>query len=682
MGQYDALLSPFTIKHLTLRNRVVSTAHAPAYDEDRKPKDRYQLYHAEKAKGGVGLVMFGGATGISYESEAGWGQLSAADDTIVPYFRQFSERVHGHGAKLMVQLSHMGRKVRWDLANWMVPLVPSHVPERMNYLYAKVFEDWDIARVVKDYGAAAGRCREGGLDGIEICAFANHVFDQFWSPDVNRRTDNYGGSFENRIRFGLEALAEIRRVAGEDFVVGMRMSADELTEHGLTQTECLEIAKAYAKSGLVDFLNIAASQTYNNISHATITPSMSFPPAVFLPYASAIKAEVAIPIIHASRIVDAATANRAIAEGHVDLVGMTRAHIADPHIVRKLMAGREDDIRQCVGAAYCIDRLYTGGGAVCTHNAATSRERTMPHEIPKSGGARRTVVVVGAGPGGLEAARVSAARGHRVILFEAAAKTGGQINLASRLGWREAMSGIVRWLDGQVRKHGVELRLGHEATAADVLAESPDVVVIATGGVPNKGRAGDAGLLTTSWEILDGKVPSHAGQSVLMYDDGSDTQGVTAAQFLAESGASVEFVTPHKAPGERLGPNNRPIYIRNLYKLGVVTTPDMRLVSVAREGNRLLAVLRNDYLARDEERLVDLVVVEHGTLPRDEIYFALKTHATNRGEVDQDALMAGRPQNVVRNQAGKFQLFRVGDAVVSRNIHAAIYDSLRLCKDF
>ncbi|MFO0996250.1 MAG: NADH:flavin oxidoreductase [Alphaproteobacteria bacterium] len=682
MGQYDALLSPFKLKHLTLRNRVVSTAHAPAYDEDRKPKDRYQLYHAEKAKGGVGLVMFGGATGISYESEAGWGQLSAADETIVPYLRQFSERVHAHGAKLMIQLSHMGRKVRWDLAHWMVPLVPSHVPERMNYLYAKAFEDWDFERVIKAYGAAAGRCRDGGLDGVEICAFANHIFDQFWSPDVNRRTDRYGGSFENRIRFGLEALTEIRRVVGDDFVVGMRMSADELTEHGLTQQECLEIAKAYAKSGLVDFLNVAASQTYNNISHATITPSMSFPSAVFLPYASAIKAEVAIPIIHASRIADAATANRAIVEGHVDLVGMTRTHIADPHFVRKLQEGREDDIRQCVGAAYCIDRLYTGGGAVCTHNAATGREKTMPHVVPKATGAKRTIVVAGAGPGGLEAARVSAERGHRVILFEAAEKVGGQVNLAGRLGWREPMSGITRWLEGQVRKLGVDLRLGVEATTERVMAENPDIVIVATGGSPNKGRIGDSTLLATSWDVLGGAVKPAAGQSVLVYDDGGDTQGVVCAEFLAERGALVEFATPFKSHAERLGPNNRPIHMRNLYKLGAVLTPDLRLASVARDGNRLLAVLRNDYTNAEEERVVDHVVVEHGTLPREDLYFALKPHATNGGAVDQEALIAGRPQTIMRNPSGRFQLFRVGDAVMSRNIHAAIYDSLRLCKDF
>lgn len=681
MAKYDALLKPLTIKKTTIRNRIVSTAHAPAYDEDRKPKERYQLYHAEKAKGGIGLVMFGGSTGVAIDSEAGWGQLSAADDSIIPYFKEFSGRVHGHGAKIIVQLTHMGRKIRWDLGHWLPTLGPSHAAERLNYPYPKEMEDWDITRVIQSYGQAARRCREGGLDGLELSAHAHQIFDEFWSPHTNRRKDRYGGSFENRLRFPLECAAAARQAVGDDFLIGMRMSADELIENGLNQQECLEIAVAFAKSGLIDFLNLTASQTNTNMSHAAITPTMAYPIGVYLHYASAVKAAVDISVFHASRIPDLATAARAVEEGHVDMVGMTRAHIADPHIVSKMMAGREDDIRQCVGAGYCLDRLYTGGGALCIQNPATSREKTMPHVVPKAD-RKRTVVVAGAGPGGLEAARVSAERGHRVVLFEASDRTGGQINLAARVAWREPMSGIARWLDGQVRKLGVDLRLNTPATADAVLAEKPDEVIVATGGVPNRGRFAESDLVHTTWDVLEGRLAPAAGQSVLVYDDAGDHQGLSCAEFLASRGGLVEVATPDKHVGLHLGPTNRPIHVRNLHKAGAIMTPDMRMAGVSREGNRVVVVLKNDYTGAEEERVVDHVVVEHGTLPRDDLYFALRPRSSNLGEVDPHALVANRPQAVNTNPDGVFRLFRVGDAVVTRNIHAAIFDSLRLCKDF
>ncbi|MHB1218506.1 MAG: oxidoreductase [Alphaproteobacteria bacterium] len=681
MAKYDALLKPLTIKKTTIRNRIVSTAHAPAYDEDRKPKERYQLYHAEKAKGGIGLVMFGGSTGVAIDSEAGWGQLSAADDSIIPYFKEFSDRVHGHGAKIIVQLTHMGRKIRWDLGHWLPTLGPSHAEERMNYPYPKEMEDWDIRRVIESYGHAARRCKEGGLDGLELSAHAHQIFDEFWSPYTNHRTDEYGGNFEKRLRFPLECAAAARKAVGDDFLIGMRMSADELIENGLNQQDCLEIAIAFAKSGLIDFLNLSAAQTNTNMSHAAITPTMAFPVGVYLHYASAVKAAVDIPVFHASRIPDLATAARAVEEGHVDMVGMTRAHIADPHIVNKMMTGREDDIRQCVGAGYCLDRLYTGGGALCIQNPSTSREKTMPHVVSKAD-AKRTVVVAGAGPGGMEAARVSAERGHRVVLFEASDRTGGQINLASRVAWREPMSGIARWLDGQVRKLGVDLRLNTLATAEAVLAENPDEVIVATGGVPNRGRFAASDLVRTTWDVLESRLTPAEGQSVLVYDDSGDHQALSCAEYLAARGALVEVVTPDKHVGYRLGPTNRPIHVRNLHKAGAIMTPDVRMGGVSREGNRIVVVLKNDYTGAEEERVVDHVVVEHGTLPRDDLYFALRPKSSNLGEVDPAALVTNRPQAVRTNPDGVFRLFRVGDAVVTRNIHAAIFDSLRLCKDF
>ena len=284
----------------------------------------------------------------------------------------------------MIQLTHMGRRTKWDTENWLPTMSASPKREPASRSIPKEMEDTDIRRIIADYAAAARRCKEGGLDGFELSAAHGHLIDQFWSPSVNKRTDKYGGSLENRMRFGIEVLEACREAVGDDYIIGMRMSGDELIDDGLTHEDCVTIARTYAERGLIDFANVLGGQARDHLAHAIVLPNMSFPVAPFLFLASAIKREVDIPIFHAQRVTDLNTAGRAVAEGHVDMVAMTRAHIADPHLVRKLMEGRIDDIRQCVGAGYCIDRIYAGGDALCIQNAATGRERTMPHIIPKA----------------------------------------------------------------------------------------------------------------------------------------------------------------------------------------------------------------------------------------------------------------------------------------------------------
>ena len=679
MAEYDALLEPFELKHLTLRNRIISTSHAPAYAEDAMPQERYQLYHTEKAKGGIAMTMFGGSSTVSPDCPATFGQLDVATDRIVPHFQRFAERVHAHGAALMCQITHMGRRTRWDAGDWLAPVSPSHLREPEHRSFPKIIEDWDIRRIVADFGQAARRCKEGSLDGVELSYSGSHLISQFWSRGTNFRTDAYGGSLANRMRFSFEVLDEVRRQVGEEFIVGVRMSGDELIEDGLTQEECLEIATILARSGKIDFLNIMGGNARDWRSVSLNIVNMAFPFAPFLYMASAVRAQVDIPIIHAGRIPDMATAARAVDEGHVDLVAMTRAHLADPHIVNKLVEGRPEDIRQCVGANYCIDRIYVAGEALCVQNPATGREASMPHVIPRADKTKR-VVVVGAGAAGLEAARVATARGHEVVLFEAEAETGGQINLAAKATWREGLAGIARWLDREVRASSVDLRLGSRATAEAVMAEAPDIVMVATGGRPNKGRFEGADQAVSSWDILDGTVAP--ADNALVYDDHGGHNGMSVAEFMAGRGARVEYAAPERYAGVEVGGTNWPVHLRELYKAGVVLSPDIRLRRVYAEGNRVVAVLRNEYTLEEEEREVDQVVCEHGTLPNDDLYFDLKPHSTNRGEVDLDALVAGRPQTLRTNAEGRFQLFRVGDAVASRNIHAAIYDSLRLAKDF
>ncbi len=677
MASYDSLLKPFTLKGLVIRNRIMSTAHAPGYAESGVPGERYQLYHEEKAKGGIGLTMFGGSSSVSPDSPAtAFGQVAVTSDAIIPVLREFAARVHRHGAAIMCQISHMGRRNRWDAADWLPLVAPSVTREPQHRALPKEIEDFDITRIIGDYARAARRCRDGGLDGVEVMLAGAHLINQFFSPKWNARTDEYGGSLDNRMRFGMAALGAIRKEVGEDFIVGARLSGDELIEGGLGQEEMLEVARRIAGSGLVDFMNVMHAQPADNIGLALNIPNMAFPPAPFLYLASAIKAAVNLPVFHAGKIADLATAARAIEEGHVDLVAMTRAHIADPHIARKLMEGRPEQIRQCVGANFCIDRLYTGGGALCIQNVATGREQTIPHEVGKAS-LRKTVVIAGAGPGGLEAARVAALRGHRVILFEREARTGGQINLAAKAPWRDSLTGIVRWLDAEARRRGVNVRLGTAATVEAIEAENPDAVLVATGGRPNKGAFKGDGNAVSTWDVLSGA--AHPGENVLVFDDNGQHQGAGVAEHLASRGSLVELATPDRMVAEALGASNFAIHLRELHKLKVVMSPNLRLVEVGREGNQLVAVLRHEYSGHEEERLVDQVVAEHGTLPVDELYFALKPSSSNLGEVDYEALIEGREQSVVNNPDGRFKLWRVGDAIASRNIHAAIYDSMRLC---
>jgi 2,4-dienoyl-CoA reductase-like NADH-dependent reductase (Old Yellow Enzyme family) len=674
----DALFRPLKIGKLTVRNRVMSTSHAPGYGKDGKPQERYQLYHAEKAKGGIGLTMFGGSSSVSPDSPAApWNQVSVADDSVIPYFQQFAERVQSHGAKLMIQLTHMGRRTRWDTEHWLPTISASARREPASRSIPREMEEEDIARVIADFAAAARRCKEGGLDGCEVSGAHGHLLDQFWSPSVNHRSDGYGGSLLNRMRFGFEIFEAMREATGGDYPIGIRMSGDELYAEGLSQEDCVTIASEHAKRGLVDFINVLGGQARDHLAHAISLPNMSFPVAPFLHLASAVKREVEVPVFHAQRVTDLATAARAVAEGHVDMVAMTRAHIADPHLVRKLQAGREDDIRQCVGAGYCIDRIYTGADALCIQNAATGREATMPHVIAKSD-RRFRVAVVGGGPAGLEAARVCAERGHVVVLFEKTAALGGQINLAAKAGWREALSGIPRWLAAQVQKLGVEVRLNTEASAEAVLAATPDIVIVAAGGAANPGFQPGADLVLTTAQVLRSGMTLSG--SVLLYDGMGQHNASSCAEYLATRGALVEMITADRMAAEEVGTTNQPVHLREMTKLGVIMTPNLELLEVKRENNRLVAVLKNTMTLAEEERIADHIVVDFGTLPMDETYFALKGQSSNHGQTDIPSLIGGLRQPHIGR--GGFALYRIGDAAAGRNIHAAIYDALRLCKDF
>jgi 2,4-dienoyl-CoA reductase-like NADH-dependent reductase (Old Yellow Enzyme family)/thioredoxin reductase len=670
----DPLLQPYQLKHLTLRNRIMTTSHEPAYPEDGMPKDRYRLYHLERAKAGVALTMTAGSAAVSKDSPPVFNNILAYKDEVVGWMKKLTDDCHEAGAAVMIQLTHLGRRTRWDKGDWLPVLSASKDREPSHRAFPKVIEDWDIERVIKDYADAAERMQAAGVDGVEFECYG-HLMDQFMSPFTNKLEAPYGGNFDNRIRFAMEVLQACRDRVGEKFLLGMRYTADEVEEGGITVDEGVEMARRFKASGLVDFVNIIRGRIHTDPAMTDVIPIQGMKSAPHLDFAGRIRHEVGLPTFHAARIPDVATARHAIASGQLDMVGMTRAHMADPHIVRKITEGREEDIRPCVGATYCLDRIYQGGMALCIHNPATGREETMPHTITPAAVARK-VVIVGAGPAGLEAARVAAERGHKVVVFEAAPQAGGQVRLTSLTKRRSEMIGIIDWRMSQCAARDVDFRFNTWAEAADVLAEKPDVVIIATGGMPEKDiLKGGNDLTVSTWDIISGDVKP--GSNVLLYDDAGDHAALQAAQTLAEAGAKVEIMTPDRTFAPDVMAMNLVPYMRALQDKEVTFTVTYRLTSVEKDGNQIKATVGSDYMPLAKTAHYDQVVVNHGTQPLADIYFDLKPQSVNLGAVDYDALIASKPQTMTGGPEG-FQLFRIGDAVEARNTHAAIYDALRL----
>ena len=679
MPTNDPLLQPFQLKHLTLKNRLMTTSHEPAYTEDGMPKERYRLYHAARAKAGLAMTMTAGSALVSRDSPPAFGNILAYREEVVPWLRELVDSCHEYDCKVMIQLTHLGRRAHWNHSDWLPTLSASSIREPAHRAFPKAAEDWDLERIITDYALAAEHMQAAGLDGFELQCYG-HLLDQFWSPATNWRDDDWGGELDNRLRLTYRVLDAIRARVGADFVIGLRLVMDEQMENGITREVGMEIGRRMAATGQVDFLNVIRGHIDTDAALADVIPVQGMPSAPQLDFAGEVRRELKMPVFHACKINDIATARHAITSGKLDMVGMVRAHIADPLIVQKLVEGRERDIRPCVGATYCLDRIYLAGEALCIHNPASGREATLPHQIESLSDTPQKVVVVGAGPAGLEAARVAAERGHRVVLFEATPKAGGQVRLLSQSPRRREMIGIIDWRVEQCERAGVEFHFNTYAEADEILAQQPDVVIIATGGLANTDLLRDGNeLVVSAHDIISGDVKP--GREVLLYDDGADHAALQAAEIIADSGARLEFVTPDRQISADIGGTNLVPYMRKLLPLEVRFTLCRRVLAARREDGRIRVILGSDYGDFSSERVVDQVVVEHGTIPLDGVYFELKPLSSNLGAVDYDALIAGKAQRIDSNPGGEFKLFRIGDAVSSRNIHAAIYDALRLVKD-
>jgi N-methyl-L-proline demethylase len=672
----DPLFSPFTIKNLTLRNRIVSTSHEPAYSEDGLPKDRYRAYHREKARGGVALTMMGGSALVSPDSTPAFGNLQLFRDEAVPYLRALADDVHEQGAAVMTQLTHMGHRTYNDAGDWIPAISASGTRETAHRAFTRPAETLDIARITRDFADTAARCKEGGLDGVEISVYSGHLLDEFLTPARNHRRDEYGGSFENRIRFPLEVIRAVRAAVGNDFIVGVRMSFDEQREIGIGPEEAIRIAHRFTDEG-IDVISITRGYVDTDAHLTNLIPPMATPASPHLEFAGWVRKNVDVPVMHAARIADVATARYAIAEGLLDLVGMTRALMADPNLPRKVQAGHADQVRPCVGANMCLDSIYTAGSTHCIHNPATGRELQLPQVVSPAPSSKRCAVV-GAGPAGLEAARVLAERGHHVTVFEACTSAGGQVSLAALSPRRRDLIGIIDWRLDECKRLGVGIRLNHYVEPGELDRSDYDVIILATGGVPDINvDATGVGLAVDTWDVVSGAVKP-AGE-VLVYDDHGGHQSLDAIEALAATAAGIEYVTMGRTVAQDVGSSPAAGYFAMLADNDVRVTLLHQLIGIEKRDGRLAVTLQVEGAHTTSTRMVDTVVIEHGTKPDTDLYDSLAPQSINRGEIVVADLLALRPQSAVHNRDGRFVVYRIGDAVASRNIHAAILDAYRLC---
>jgi len=499
------VFSPVEIGCLVLRNRIFVPAHTTNFADNNLPSERHLEYHRAKAAGGAALIIFE-TIRVHPTSIGRSGATAGYDDACIEPFRKITDAVHAEGAKIFGQIVHMGREVDGTYAR-SATWGPSEVPWSPVATIPHMMTRADIALVVRNHAEAARRLVAAGFDGVEVHLGHGHLLQQFLSPSSNRRSDQYGGALENRLRFPFEVLEAVRKEIGPTFPMGIRISAEEFLPDGLSLTDMGPITRKIIDRVKVDFVNVSHSAYHASYSLSTQMADMQFSAATFRPLPKTIAAHLEgaaarPPVFAVCKFVDLTEADAFLSEGDISMVGMARAHIADPEIVRKTMEGRLQDIKPCIHCNQgCVGMLQAGLPITCLVNPTAGREGAWPLTPRKTSTARR-VLVVGGGPAGLEAASVAASQGHDVTLWEGSRKLGGELNLLEAMPQRRDFLKLLQHQQYQCRAQGVNIVLERSGTAKSVQDFSPDILILATGASQQSVKFAGGGESLTLGEAL------------------------------------------------------------------------------------------------------------------------------------------------------------------------------------
>ena len=564
MNDFPHVFTPLTIRHRTLRCRINLGAHTTNMSEGGLPSERHIAYYRERALGGAGMIVVEPVP-VHATAVLTRGNFRADDDSVVPHFRRLTETCHeaaaaDGGVVMIQQLYHVGQ--HGDAANsFREHWSPSGLPSMHDADGSHAMTEAEIDDVIAAFVRAAVRARDAGFDGVELFAAYHALVDQFWTPWSNRRTDGWGGSLANRTRFSAAVLGGIRAACGDDFVVGMAVNLDPDSDGSLSVDELQEVVAWHDERALMDYVTCGTGSYFDFYA---LMPTSLYPARLGESAAAALKSVVSHAVVQAeSHIRTPADAEVVLVAGHADMVSIVRGQIADPHLVAKARAGHPERVRPCISCnQLCWGRRSRDYWISCLINPSVGREAPWGGDRFTPAATPGRVLVVGGGPAGLEAARVSAERGHDVVLVEASAELGGQWRLAGRQPTRSQVLDHLAWYTAELERLGVDVRYRRAATAGDVVAEAADTVIVAVGATPPASgfqralRLADRlpgielGNATTAQAVLDGAVDVDG--RVLLLDDVDDWRGIGTAMYLQERGCNVTIATAAAAVASAL----------------------------------------------------------------------------------------------------------------------------------
>ncbi|MCZ4352632.1 FAD-dependent oxidoreductase [Roseovarius aestuarii] len=616
---FPTLFSPYRIGAVDIPNRILSTGHDTSMAAGGQVTDAMIAYHEARARGGVGLIV-SQVVGVHETARYTSHMLMGTDDSCIAGFSRLATAVKAHGTRLFAQLFHPGREIM-ETADGTMPVAwsASATPSDRFRVIPRAMPITMIEEVVAGYAATARRMANAGIDGAEVVASHGYLPAQFLSEHVNHRTDAYGGSFENRLRFVRNVLEAVRAATPDGFAIGLRISGDEKMEGGMRDADSLAVIRALAPD--LDYVNVIAGTSASLGGSVHIVPPMFVDNAYLAPFAHAVKQVVDIPVLVAGRINQPQEAETILASGQADMCGMTRALICDPSMPAKARADTPDDIRACIGCNQaCIGHFHKGVPISCIQYPESGRELT--YGAPKPAPPPKTVMVVGGGPAGMKAAATAAAQGHTVHLHEAAAQLGGQALLAQMLPGRSEFGGIITNLSNEMTRSGVTVHLNSPITADIVRDASPEVVIVATGATPRHptdGEFGEDAHIVTAWEVLRNQ--ANVGGSVTIADWRSDWVGLGVAELLASAGRRVRLAVSGPHAGELLQSYVRDTMVARASELGVEVIPYARLFGADADTAYFMhAASGAPLLVEDTETLV----LAQGTEVSDSLLLALE----------------------------------------------------------